>query len=320
MKLEFEGGDDSDVAASATNPPEEVGVIALRRLKDSPIGGDNFSRDQVVNGQTRLPSQPAHAAAEREAANARVTYDAGRNSQPVRLGSRIEVSQGGSTTYERTSSGGVDRHVSHPAEIDLETVIDHRAAAGAVCSAANSDFQILLPGEGDGGADVSRVRAAYDDRWSPIDGAVPDDAGLVVARVAGNEHLSSDPRTQRLDTRTRDLCHVNLLLRPNPRVSTGRRRALIAPPDSLVNRRGRPSGALPSLRGPPLPLSPAGPDADQSITRRRRAGTLVVKVALSRLGGGSGSGALSVSSKRRSARSRSSHRARAPRAAPPSSR
>src|SRR3989441_7763047 len=108
MKLEFEGGDDSEVAASAPNPPEEVGVIALRRLKDSPIGGDNFSRDQGVNGQTPLPSQPAHAAAQREAANARGTYDAGRNNPPPRLGSRLEGSPGGSPPHPPPPTGGGD--------------------------------------------------------------------------------------------------------------------------------------------------------------------------------------------------------------------
>src|SRR2546427_3822490 len=86
MKLEFEGGDDSEVAASAANPPEEVGVIALRRLKDSPIGGDNFSPDQGVNGQTPLPSQPAHAAPQREAAHPPVDYHARRENPPPGAG------------------------------------------------------------------------------------------------------------------------------------------------------------------------------------------------------------------------------------------
>jgi len=119
-----------------------------------------------------------------------VTYDAGGDSQPVRLGSRIEVPQRGSTSYDRTSTRRIDGHVPHPAQIDLDTVINHGAPACAVCSTADGDFQILLPGEPYGGADVSSICAAHDDRWSPIDGAVPDDASLVITRVTWNEYLS----------------------------------------------------------------------------------------------------------------------------------
>jgi hypothetical protein len=85
-----------------------------------------------------------------------------------------------------------------------------------VCSAADGELQILLPGETNRGDDVSGVRATHDDCWSPIDGTVPNDACLVVASVARTEYLARDLRPQRLDLRTRDR-HVNLLLHPNPR-------------------------------------------------------------------------------------------------------
>jgi hypothetical protein len=131
----------------------------------------------------------------------------------VGLGGRIEVRQGGSTSHECTSSSGIDGHRLHPAEIDLEAVIDHAAPGGAVCPAPNRDFQILLAGEADRGADVSSIRAANDDRRPPVDGAVPDDASLVVPGVVRDEQLSGDRRPQGLHMRAGDLCHVNLLLR-----------------------------------------------------------------------------------------------------------
>jgi hypothetical protein len=113
-----------------------------------------------------------------------VAYDAGWDRETVGLGGRIQVRQRGSTSHECTSSHGIDGHVPHPAEIDLETVIDDAAPAGAVCSTTDRDFQILPPSEADSGADVSSIRAANDDRRTPIDGAVPDDTSLVVPRVA----------------------------------------------------------------------------------------------------------------------------------------
>jgi hypothetical protein len=113
-----------------------------------------------------------------------VAYDAGWDRQTVGLGGRIEVRQRGSTSHECTSSNGIDGHVPHPAEIDLKAVIDDAVPAGAVGSTTDRDFQILPPSEADSSADVSSIRAANDDRRKPIDGAVPDDARLIVPRVA----------------------------------------------------------------------------------------------------------------------------------------
>jgi hypothetical protein len=50
MKVEFEAGDDSEVAATAANCPKQVRVLTFRCLKHLAIGGDDFRRDQVVNG------------------------------------------------------------------------------------------------------------------------------------------------------------------------------------------------------------------------------------------------------------------------------
>jgi hypothetical protein len=80
-----------------------------------------------------------------------------------------------------------------------------------VRSTANRDFEIVLPGEADCGADIGSIRAANDDRRASIDGAVPDNAGLVVPRVVRNKHLSSDRCPQGSDIWADDLCHVNLL-------------------------------------------------------------------------------------------------------------
>jgi hypothetical protein len=129
----------------------------------------------------------------------------------VGLGGCIQVRQRGAATDVRPSSDGIDGHVSHPAEIDLETVIDHAAPGRAVRSTANRDFEIVLPSEADRGADTGSIRAANDDRRASIDGAVPDDAGLVVPRIVRNKHLSSDRCPQGLDIWADDLCHVNLL-------------------------------------------------------------------------------------------------------------
>jgi len=50
MQAELEGRDDAEVAASATERPEEVLVLVVARHQRSAVGGHDFGRDQVVAG------------------------------------------------------------------------------------------------------------------------------------------------------------------------------------------------------------------------------------------------------------------------------
>ena len=45
----------------------------------------------------------------------------------------------------------------------------------------------MFPREGDAAGDVTRTRAAHDDRRVAVDHAVVDGAGLVVARIFGSD-------------------------------------------------------------------------------------------------------------------------------------
>jgi hypothetical protein len=133
----------------------------------------------------------------------------------VSLGGTVEVCQRCSTSDERASSYWIDPHAPHPAQIDLKTVLDDAAAAGAVRPATHGDFQTLPPRETDRGDDIAGFRAANDDRRTLIDRAVPDDAGLVVSGIFRDENLSADSRAQALDIWAHDLCHLNALPTPS---------------------------------------------------------------------------------------------------------
>lgn len=52
MQPELELGDNAEVAATTAQRPEQVRVVLLRGTQDLTVGGDHFSRDQVVDGQT----------------------------------------------------------------------------------------------------------------------------------------------------------------------------------------------------------------------------------------------------------------------------
>jgi hypothetical protein len=74
LQPELELGDDAEVAAAASQPPEQVRVLVLVDAEAVAVGGDQLVGRDVVARQPVLAREPAHAAAEREPAHAGVGY------------------------------------------------------------------------------------------------------------------------------------------------------------------------------------------------------------------------------------------------------
>ena len=64
-ELEVQRRDDPEVAAAAADAPEQVGVLVGRRGHDAPVGGDNFSRHEVVAREPELALEEMREAAKR---------------------------------------------------------------------------------------------------------------------------------------------------------------------------------------------------------------------------------------------------------------
>ena len=60
----------AEVASSAADGPEQVGVVVRVDGEDLAIGGDDLGADQVVDGQPVAPNEVADAAAGRDPADA----------------------------------------------------------------------------------------------------------------------------------------------------------------------------------------------------------------------------------------------------------
>src|SRR5205823_4466387 len=73
-ELELEAGGDAEVAATATQAPEQIGILGGARVQDLAVGGDQLDREQVVDGEAELAHQVSHAAAEREPRDAGMRY------------------------------------------------------------------------------------------------------------------------------------------------------------------------------------------------------------------------------------------------------
>jgi hypothetical protein len=88
---EPERADDAEVPAAAPQGPEEVGVIVGRRPDDVALGADHLGLHEVVDGEPVFAHEPADAAAQAEAADARVAHDAPRGGQTVCLSLVVHV-------------------------------------------------------------------------------------------------------------------------------------------------------------------------------------------------------------------------------------
>ena len=82
MELVLKGGDHAKVAAAAPDAPEEVLVLTGADVAELTVGGDDIGGDEVVAGQAVPARQPADAAPQGEAGDARVGVGAAGVARP----------------------------------------------------------------------------------------------------------------------------------------------------------------------------------------------------------------------------------------------
>ena len=193
MELELELRHDAEVAASAAQPPEQVGVLGLARVDEPAVGGDDVGADEVVAGEAVLAHQPADAAAEREAADAGRRDETARRREAVRLGLVVDVGPDRTAADGRPARIGIDAHAVHRREVDHDPVVAGREPGDAVAAAAHGDREVVAAREADRGDHVRRAGATDDERRPPaVVGAVPHQARLGVAVVS---RVRISPRT-----------------------------------------------------------------------------------------------------------------------------
>jgi hypothetical protein len=190
---EPERADDAEVPASASQGPEQVGVIAGRRPHDLALGGHHFGLDEIVDGEPVLAHEPADAATQAEPADAGVAHDAARGRQPVRLCLVVDVSPQGTALDERRALDRLDRDGAHGRQVDHDPAVAHRGAGDVVTPAAHGDLEIAVAGEAHRRGHVGGAAAAGDQPGSPVDGAVPHGSGVVVVVVVGDDHIAPEP-------------------------------------------------------------------------------------------------------------------------------
>jgi hypothetical protein len=192
VQAEAEGGRDPEVGAGPAEAPEEVRLLLVARPDLASVGRDEVDGEEVVDRQPVLALEPPHAAAEREAGDARVRDDTDRADEPDRLRLTVELAEERAAVHPGRALGGVDAHAVHPRQVDHDPVVAGREAGDAVAAAADRDRELLLAGEADRSGDVGCARGAGDELRVAVDHPVPDDACLVVAGVVAADDLPGE--------------------------------------------------------------------------------------------------------------------------------
>ena len=156
-------------------------------VTSSAVGRHDIHGDHVVAGKTVLADQPAHAAAEGQAGNASRGDDAHRGGEPEGLRFTVELADGQAWFGANGAARRIDANAFHGGEIDHQAVVADGLAGNAVTAATHRYCQGVLIGEADAGHDVGSAGASRYECWVPIDDAVEDHSGGVVAWFAGCE-------------------------------------------------------------------------------------------------------------------------------------
>ena len=124
---EVEADRDAEVAAAATQRPEQVGVLYGVRADQPPVRGDHLRRGQAVDGQPVPADHPADAAAQRQPAHADLIGVSRGQPQPERVQGRGDRTPGRARADADPPGGRVQQaHAADPPRVD-----DHAVRARA---------------------------------------------------------------------------------------------------------------------------------------------------------------------------------------------
>ena len=150
-----------------------------------------IDREQVVDRVAVLALEAAHAAAERQTADAGVSHDADRAREPVLLRGAVELLEKRSALDSRGPLCWIYLDRSHPRKVDHDAGVARGEAGNAMAAAPHGDDEIVLSREAHRGDDILDPRAARDKCGIAVGDGVPNGSARVVITVAGQDQLAA---------------------------------------------------------------------------------------------------------------------------------
>ena len=192
VQAQLEARDDAEVAAAAAVRPQQIRILVLAGEHLLAVGGDELDAGEVVAGEPVLAFDPAGAAAEREAGDARRRDPAARRREAVLLRAPVQLApqHAGADADRAAASVDLDR-VEQP-DVDHHAVVDERHAGDAVPAGADGHRQPAVARVGERERDIVGARAPGDQRGPFVDHRVEDGPSLVVAAVVRGDLLAGE--------------------------------------------------------------------------------------------------------------------------------
>src|SRR6266404_7592885 len=137
MQLELERRHNTEIAATAADGPEKVGVLHCARLYERAVGGYHIGGDQIVHREPEFSAEPPEAATECQACDSRSRVDAERRGKTKGLRLFVELAERDARLNPRRALLRVDADGAHRRQVDKEPALANRVAGNVVATAAH---------------------------------------------------------------------------------------------------------------------------------------------------------------------------------------
>ena len=190
MDIELELGDDAEIAAAALQRPQQLRVLISVRAHHvaAAVTSSAPVRLEAVMPNIR-PSQPLPLPSVSPVTPVSETRPPG-TANPFSKQGRVELAPVQAGADPRGLRLGVDLDGLHRRDVDDDPAVDAGIARRGVPAAADRHREVVLGAEGERRDHVVARCAAGDHRRMLVDHPVEELAVLVVARVAGADHLA----------------------------------------------------------------------------------------------------------------------------------
>jgi hypothetical protein len=186
VQLDTHGGDHAEVPATATQRPEQLGVMFGIDGDRRSVGEHHVGRQQIVGGKAESTAQRPVTTAECQAGHAHRAGRPGHGDQTGSLRGGRNVSRGRPARHGGNGGAPIDAHLPHRAQVECQPAVGQRAAGPVVPAPTDRQRKALFPGGPNSRLDVSRVGTPKDGGRAVGHRAVPD----------RHSRLVLDPRSQ----------------------------------------------------------------------------------------------------------------------------
>src|SRR5580700_393320 len=186
----------AEISASSTNRPKKIRIGVLTGLHLPSIDRHELRRSKVVAGSAVLRHQLPFSSAKRQASNSYGRATARRCGQAESLRRLVQVAHECTGLCSGHALALVDCDSVHSREINYHAAIAHAEPSSVVASATHGQRQILALRKIECACDVRRAGAANDQRRTPIECEIENQARRLIVGHLWGDHVSGNLGSQ----------------------------------------------------------------------------------------------------------------------------